>query len=98
MIGIAATAVARGAGLDQLDRDGRHLVVNSWGQVLSSLVGQVREFWQVFTQVLKAQVKAQIPAAVRAIVTLCSMPCSPQVELVVLKKLRKITKNIWGHG
>ena len=94
MIGIAATAVARGAGLDQLDRDGRHLVVNSWGQVLSSLVGQVREFWQVFTQVLKAQV----PAAVRAIVTLCSMPCSPQVELVVLKKLRKITKNIWGHG
>ena len=94
MIGIAATAVARGAGLDQLDRDGRHLVVNSWGQVLSSLVGQVREFWQVFTHVLKAQV----PAAVRAIVTLCSMPCSPQVELVVLKKLRKITKNIWGHG
>lgn len=94
MIGIAATAVARGAGLDQLDRDGRHLVVNSWGQVLSSLVGQVREFWQVFTHVLKDQV----PAAVRAIVTLCSMPCSPQVELVVLKKLRKITKNIWGHG
>ena len=41
LMGLAATAVGRGAGLDQLDRVGRELVATSWGQVLSGLVRQV---------------------------------------------------------
>lgn len=40
-MGIAATAVARGASLDQLERGGRDLVATSWSQVLSGLVQQV---------------------------------------------------------
>ena len=50
-MGIAATAVARGAGLDQLDRAGRDLVATSWGQVLSGLVRQVIIFGRVITLV-----------------------------------------------
>ena len=42
LMGLAATAVGRGAGLDQLDRAGRELVATSWGQVLSGLVRQVK--------------------------------------------------------
>ena len=41
LMGIAATAVGRGAGLNQLDRAGRDLVATSWGQVLAGLVQQV---------------------------------------------------------
>merc|ERR1711974_520807 len=55
LMGIAATAVARGAGLDQLERGGRDLVATSWGQVLSGLVEQANLH--------------PLPAAVCAIVT-----------------------------
>ena len=50
LMGIASTAVARGAGLNQLKRGGRHLVANSWGQVLSGLVRQVGTFGREFTE------------------------------------------------
>ena len=97
LMGIAATAVARGAGLNQLERGGRHLVANSWGQVLSGLVRQVGTFGREFTEYSCWSGRCSFCSG-------CGSCHRHPVQYAILSTGRfnllvlKSNKDIWGRG
>ena len=97
LMGLAATAVARGAGLNQLERGGRHLVAASWGQVLSGLVRQVGTFGREFTEYSCWSGRCSFCSG-------CGSCHRHPVQYAILSTGRfnllvlKSNKDIWGRG